>query len=590
LAKIIVLDEVTANQIAAGEVVERPASVVKELLENSFDAGATRVTVEITGGGMDMITVSDNGCGMDEADAATAFSRHATSKINSIDDLEEICSLGFRGEALPSIASVSKTRLTTREHHVDSGTILEIAGGKILSVSSAGCPPGTTVSVAGLFFNTPARLKYMKSKSAEAGQISEISSRLALARPDIAVKLISDGRTVFSTTGSGLLRDALAAVYGANAARQMLEINASENGVTVSGLIGPPSLNRSNKRHITVIINGRYVRSPLAGTAATEGYSTFLPTGRYPLAVIKIDLAPRLLDVNVHPAKMNVRFAGEVHLFNLIKRAVTAGLLTDRVVPGLGPAGHGHNAVENISLNFSHFQRPGEVKKTTSSVPPGMAAFETADKYPAGYGEIKDLPIEKGNLLDSIYPIGFLPPTYILAGSSAGLCIIDQHAAHERILFEKYLAALSKGETASQILAVPLIIQLSPGEYQAAEQYRDVLASAGIGAESFGPGALAVRELPAGMPARDAEELVRDMLERLIASGGTVVMADLVKDMAASAACRAAVKAGTKSSLEEARTLIADLAETGVPYTCPHGRPTIVNITDQELKSRFKRT
>ncbi len=585
MPRIIVLDEVTTNQIAAGEVVERPASVVKELMENSFDAGASRVTVEIRGGGLDEIKVTDNGCGMDEADAVAAFQRHATSKISNIEDIDKICTLGFRGEALPSIAAVSKTVLLTRPPEISTGVHLEVQGGRLMSVAPAGCPAGASVRVRELFFNTPARLKYMKSKATEAGQAVDIVSRLALARPDIAVKLENDGRSVFRSAGTGKLLDALAAVYGVETARGMLDVEVLEDETEVVGLVAPPAAGRSTKRHISVIINGRYVRNRLITTAVIEGYGTLLPAGRYPLAVISVTLKPHLLDVNVHPAKMVVRVSGEEKLFAAVKRAVMTALRTDKIIPGLKSAGppavSGYEKLqqENAPFPYEFNLTPGD-----ESTP----ATDTECSCSVSEG----LPLYKANddLLESIYPLGFLPPTYILAGSRSGLLIIDHHAAHERILYEKYLALFSGDKIEVQTLLIPAVVHLSPREYKAAEDRQGFLSSLGIYAEGFGSGSLAVRGIPAGLPKTSAEDLIRDLLELIIEPARNVQREDLVKKIAASTACREAIKSGTRSTLEEAWAVISDLKETAAPYTCPHGRPTMINISEQELKSRFKRT
>lgn len=595
MPRIILLDEATANQIAAGEVVERPASVVKELVENSFDAGATRITIEIAGGGLDEIKVVDNGCGMDEEDSATAFRRHATSKISSINDLEEICSLGFRGEALPSIAAVSKTVLITRPPEAVSGTRLEVQGGRIMSVSPAGCPPGASISIKELFFNTPARLKYMKSRSTEAGHISEIATKLALARPDVGIRLAVDGRTVFHSPGSGDLLEAAAAVYGPGTAREMLALSAAEDSITVSGLLAPPSVNRSTKKHITVIINGRYVRNYLAAAAIAEGYGTLMPRGRHPLAVLVVVMDPRLLDINVHPSKMVVRVTREDRLFNLIRRSVGAALRTDKIIPSFNPVEPGikYNSGERSAYPSLPLKpRPAGIIPAYNPEG-GLVAEETQIRIETGAPEPSPehgLCGQAGDLLDGVFPIGFLPPTYILAGGKSGLFIIDHHAAHERILYEKFLGILSLQSVESQILLVPAVIHLSPGEYQAAEENLELLASLGINASPFGSGSVLIREIPAGLLLNSAEELIGDLLEYLPEQGSSGRREEIAQKIATSAACRAAVKSGTRSTLEEAWEIIHGLKETRVPYTCPHGRPTLISITEQELKARFRRT
>ncbi|MFZ5644186.1 MAG: DNA mismatch repair endonuclease MutL [Bacillota bacterium] len=603
MPKIKVLDEITANQIAAGEVVERPASVVKELIENSFDAGSTKIYIEIKGGGLELIKVTDNGCGMDEIDVETAFQRHATSKISSLKDIEKIFSLGFRGEALPSIASVSKITMITRPPDEISGTRLEIEGGRLLSKSPEGCPPGTTFSVRDLFFNTPARLKYMKTKSTEAGQVTEIASRLAIARPDVGIKLEIDGRNVFQTPGTGNVIDSLSAVYGPEIARNMLTLERQDYGIALKGYIGPPTLSRSTKRHISVIINGRYVRHYLINTAVIEGYGTLLQQGRFPVALIFIDLDPGVLDVNVHPSKMVVRVSGESNLFNLVKRTVMSTLRTERIIPGF---------ISDMTVNVAN-EEPPVIKnfEIKEQIPVKKFDFNHRNESSYNYSErIREqdrkgsrimheatpsylLPFESTDsgedhqLFDNFYPIGFLPPTYIIAGGPGGLVIIDHHAAHERILYERFLKILSKIDIDTQVLLVPLVLHLSPVEYKAAEENIDYFSSFGIKADLLGSGTLVIREIPARIPHYHIEDIIRDILED---TGRRLRREDTIKNLAASSACREAVKSGTRSSIDEAWAIIEQLKKADNPFSCPHGRPTMINISEQELKNRFKRT
>lgn len=603
MSRIKVLDEITANQIAAGEVVERPASVVKELVENSLDAGATRITVEIKGGGLQLIKITDNGYGMDGADSEIAFQRHATSKISNLSDIENICSLGFRGEALPSIASVSKIDMTTRPPEDNSGTRLQLEGGRLLSAVPAGCPPGTTIIVKDLFFNTPARLKYMKSKSTELSHISDIMSRLALARPDVSMKLENEGRTAFITPGGGNSTDALTAVYGAATAKNMLELTAREDNMSFRGYIGLPSISKSTKRNITVIINGRYVRNYLINTAVIDGFGTLIPQGRYPVALLYIDIAPEILDVNVHPSKMVVRVSGESKLFNLVRRTITASLRTERIIPGLESAAedadNGRDTYRPLAVpGFKIFERspvmPSQPVPQVDCPPPGKPLEITSREETTTAAQIiwdsGQTVRHTDDLFDSLYPIGFLPPTYILAGSSRGLVIIDQHAAHEKILYEKILSSLIGERVDTQILLVPLVIDLSPNDYRTAEENLNYFSSMGIIAEGLGTGSLLIREIPSGLSRQSTEEIVKDLLEYIMESGRKIQREDMVKKLAASAACRDAVKGGTRSSIEEAWAIIDRLKKAEAPYTCPHGRPSMIIIGEQELNNRFKRT
>lgn len=582
MARIIVLDEFTANRIAAGEIVERPASVVKELVENSFDAGATRVAIKIKGGGLDEIEVTDNGCGMDETDSLTAFQRHATSKIRSIEDIEEICSLGFRGEALPSIAAVSNTLMTTRLSTANSGTKLEIKGGRLLSVSSIGCPPGTTICVKSLFFNTPARLKHMKTKSTESGLIIDILSRLALARPDISIRLENEGRTIFMSGGTGNLLDTAATVYSVDTARKMIALEVIDSTITVKGMIAPPAINRSTKKNITIVINGRYIRNNLMITAVIEGYGTLLPTGRFPLAVISINIEPRLLDVNVHPSKMIIKVSGEEKVFNVIKKSVIEALRTDRIIPGIAESSPTVAYQKNLSgLTGNNLASLYLAEKKSKYLE------KTASSYQIVSAENHNQ-VNTNSILNSIYPLEFLPPTYILAGSSNGLFLIDHHAAHERILYEKFLNLLSKDEVEAQLLLVPVMIGLTPREYKVIEENLPLLTSLGITGDLLSPDSLIIREIPAGMNHYSAEALLRDLLEILV-EPRTIQKENLIRVIATTAACREAIKSGFRLNPQEAQTIINDLKETTTPYTCPHGRPTMININEQELKTRFKR-
>ncbi len=613
MPRIILLDEATTNQIAAGEVVERPASVVKELMENSFDAAATRIDIEIKGGGLEEIKVVDNGVGMDEIDARMAFQRHATSKITSLLDLQEISSMGFRGEALPSIAAVSKTIMITKPRESVSGSRLEVQGGKILSQSPCGCPQGTSVTVKELFFNTPARLKHMKSLKVESGHISDIVSRLALARPDVAIRLAIDGRNVLHTPGKNNLLDTMATIYGIKTAREMISLKNFEEDITVKGLITPPSINRSSKKNITVIVNKRYVTNYLINNAVIEGYGTLLPKGRYPIAVISILIDPDQLDINVHPAKMTIRIVNESKLFKLVSRAVATALRSDIVIPSFQPlkpvTGSEIRPLNTVVLDkdasiqrqnrISNTQGPEFITATLKESNSNYSPEKNDDRHFLNHqNTILDKQPSKLEILDTghdsplsdIYPIGFLPSTYILAGCNKGMVVIDHHAAHERILYERILELFSREKVESQILLMPQVIQLTPKEYQIAEGHMDFFASIGIILEAFGLGSVIIREIPSGIPDMSPEELIRDLLEYLAEPGVTVNRETVVKKIAASAACKAAVKAGTRSSLEEAWEIINNLKKTKVPYTCPHGRPTIIYITEEELRHRFKRT
>lgn len=622
LPRITVLDEATANRIAAGEVVERPASAVKELLENSLDAGADKIDVEITEGGLKSIAVIDNGCGMDADDANLAFLRHATSKILQAEDLESIQSLGFRGEALPSIAAVSRVVMKTRPPQSLSGTALEIQGGHLISVVPTGCPAGTTIQVLDLFYNTPARRKHMKSISTEAGLISDVVARTAMARPGAGIRLFSNGRQVFQSDGSGNLLNVLASVYGPEIAGGMLPVHLAQEGMEISGFITGPGMHRSSRRNINVFVNGRYIRNYILASAIAEACQTVIPQGRFPLAAISIVLNPEDVDVNIHPSKMEIKITGERNIYGLTKSAVQKALFTPLIIPvekkaaSTCPAspmadgterkepGVDSSRAENKYDRHSGMESRGlnEGKSIYSQLPETFGAPGDDSLYPAfGFGGEKAPQGQEAatagksedgrvDLFDSLYPIGFLPPTYMLCGGGEGLYILDQHAAHERVLYEKFYDLFNSENGGEQYLLLPQTLNLSHREAEAARSSLDFLRKLGIDIEDFGGETMLLRAVPPGLPGGSEVNFVLDVLEQLVKPAKAVSGGSLHFAAAAAAACSAAIKAGTKSSLAETASLLKDLAKAKNPYTCPHGRPTIICISTRELSSRFKRT
>ncbi len=598
MANIIILDEHTANQIAAGEVVERPVSVVKELVENSLDAGADRIMVEIEDGGLTAIAVTDNGCGMIGEDLKLALQRHATSKIRCASDLSRINSLGFRGEALTSIAAVSRLSLTTRTHDTLTGARAEVEGGSLISIEPAGCPPGTTVSVKSLFYNTPARRKTMKSPSNEGALCGDIISRLAMARPEVAFELRVKGRRVFYSPGTGNLLDSITAVYGVNQCREMVVVNATEEGLAIYGMTGKPSLNRSTRSHITVIINGRYVRCPAVSGAVEEAYRTFLPQGRRPVAVISLSIGPELLDVNVHPAKLEVRLLGEEKVTGLVTRAIKDALRVRSIIPTTTSAesqlknvqGQNHSQIV-FNIESKPLERTGNryiIEKTPVSGGEqssrlqlrGQSITEMAGEEKVGYtSETKCLPVL--NVLAQLYP------TYILAGGVDGLYIIDQHAAHERILYEEFLAGQEKRP--SQCLLAPVTLEL---DYREAAILTDRVlwfTDAGFVVEHFGGNTFLLRGVPLQLQPGQEKGFFLDMLDYFKERGAGASQVEFIDRLASSLACRNAVKSGEKLSQSSMDVLLQRLAGTENPYTCPHGRPTVIHLSYKDLEARFKR-
>lgn len=565
LARIKVLEKAVVAQIAAGEVVERPASVVKELVENALDAGARTVNVEVTDGGLARITVIDDGCGMDRDDAVLALERHATSKIAAASDLEGVRTLGFRGEALPSIAAVSRLVLQTRPADCDVGTEVECEGGTVLAVRTSGGPPGTTVTVTDLFYNTPARKKFVKSPTQERALVSEIVGRLALSRPDVAFRLKSGGREVLQTSGSGDLLDALASVFGGSLAREMLPVQLEVPGMSVWGFIGRPGVSRSTRRYQVFFINGRYIKSSYLASAAEEALVGVNPAGRHPVLVLNLVLDPALVDVNVHPAKLEVRFSRSREVYTLVYQAVRGAVSRSvNVEDGIAPA--------------ASFPAPGR----------GVELPETARPFQlllTPEAEMRE-DIQDYFCFPALRPLAALPPAYLLCHGQDGLYIVDQHAAHERILYERFLDRL--GTLPTRQLVIPITVEIRGQEAAALAEYGSFLLQAGFDVEPFGETTFIVRSVPAFVENAGEEKLLRDVLERL-AEEKPPDEAALGRILAATLACHRAVRAGQTLGVEEMNGLLAELARTREPRVCPHGRPTFVRIGFGELERRFGR-
>lgn len=618
MPKIQILDERTANQIAAGEVVERPASVIKELVENSLDAGATSISVEIEGGGARLCRVTDNGCGMSAEDALLALERHATSKISTASDLFRITTMGFRGEALPSIASVSRMELVTREPGSLSGTRLVVEGGRLSENTPTGCPEGTRITVRDLFYNTPARLKYLKSASTEAAQVADAVSRLALARPEVAFRLTSGGQVVFSTPGSGKAIDALACALGTEVARQLLALDYRDQSVAIQGFAGRPAVSRAGRTHQFIFVNRRPVRSLPLRFALEEAYHNLLPAQRYPVAVLFLEIDPSQVDVNVHPTKLEVRFEREREIRAAVYRAVRqalqeANLVPEMQFPGLTvPEKATTDASQGISPRISSPGEqpvvPGAVATWSPTPEPGyttrqMTAFwrETAPGYGDQTPEPTDNSLSAAEATDqhdlaarlrALRPLGQIHRSYIVADSPEGIYIIDQHAAHERIYYERLLLTASPEKPKVQPLLFPVTMDLTPAQMAVWEEHRDLLESAGFVIEPFGGKTLLVHGIPLALGETMAAQVVLDLIERLLDIQGSVTdpIAKRSEILAALAACKAAVKARESLTAEEMSALIDQLAACRSPATCPHGRPTMIAISVSELEKQFKRT
>ncbi|RLC92955.1 MAG: DNA mismatch repair endonuclease MutL [Chloroflexi bacterium] len=561
------------SKIAAGEVVERPASVVKELVENSLDAGASQVNIEVKAGGMSSIRVWDNGVGMPGDEVDLAFQRHATSKIASLADLDSSTSLGFRGEALPSIAHVAEVELVTRTREEMSGTCVRVRDGTVVERGTRAHPEGTAVTVRHLFRNVPARLKYLKSPSAEAGQITALVSHYALAFPEVRFSLVVDGRRALQTSGNGKLRDVLAEVYGVQVAQAMLEVGRpgeeGGGGSAVSGYVSPSSVTRANRSYITFFVNRRWIQSRMMTRAVEKAYEGLLAVGRYPVAVISLSLPPQTIDVNVHPAKREIRFAQESIVFNSVYGAVRRTLMEKMPVPEIGTAPPSQRPVAG-----PHFvAAPINVAST------GMEQAAAPPPVPLEPGSPPGLP--------PLRVLGQSGNTYIVAEGPDGLYLIDQHAAHERVVFEEVLAQQARRGVEVQSLLEPLAIDLSLGQEESLRTGQETLAGFGFAVEPFGDRACLVRAVPAVLAGGGIAEALKEILDRLQEEPEKVRVEEKV---AITVACHSAVRAGQRLSHEEMVGLVRQLEKAASPRTCPHGRPTMVHLSSGQLQREFGRT
>jgi DNA mismatch repair protein MutL len=585
---IRILDEQVVAQIAAGEVVERPASVVKELIENALDAGAKSIAIQTIGDGCSRIKVTDNGSGIKADEVELAFARHATSKLETADDLFRIRTLGFRGEALASIASVSHTTIITRHQSDAIGTRLRLEGGTIVQRQSVGVPTGTTLIVENLFYNTPARLKFMKKALTEKRQIAAVVARCAMAYPSVKFLLEQDGREVFRTTGSGELIDVIFVALGLDQIRHMLPVDDQNEDIAIRGYTSSPSLNRSDRSRITLFVNGRWIQDASLTHAVVQAYHTLLMTGRYPVSVLMIEMPPDQVDVNVHPTKAEVRFRDQDRVFAALQRAVRRAVIDQAHTP---------------PLRFSQparSQRPlweiaGRVIENQLEMPlsltdPGRHPQHRADEaeadptaIPFGLGAP-----EKPRTLPILRVVGQVAATYIVAEGPAGMYLIDQHAAHERILYEQFLEEHERRGRIAQYTLAAQTIQVSPEEERLLEEHLDALSEIGLVIEPFGPGVFVVRSVPAVLADADIAEtlaLIIDDLENGRAPGGEAVEAIIIRRV-----CKqAAIKAGQILSFDQMQMLIRQLERCKSPMTCPHGRPTLIHLSAEQLAREFGR-
>ena len=646
-----VLDDNTINKIAAGEVVERPASVIKELVENAIDAHADRIQVEIAAGGTSFMRVSDNGIGMSRQDAELAILRHATSKIVKVDDLLTIGTLGFRGEALPSIASVSRFTLTTRQAGDELGTEIKISGGSLPEVGETGCGIGTTIRVEDLFFNTPARKKFLKTNNTEGGKINEFIVKLAISNPQIAFKLINNNKVAVSTPGNGDLKDTLQSIYGGTVGSALLPLEFEDEDIRLSGFVTKPSAIRSSRSWQTFIVNGRIIANRAIAKAIDNAYHALIPKTGYPLVALNIQVPQNTIDVNVHPQKSEMKFEDEGRVFKAVYKAVLDAIRPKDEVRQLGKLGnmaagveqaeidrhvaHGMQDLHDMSpaagkLYMENLLAAKDVERASASPARYVPVYEErrqaamqwreaaarmdvpkpaepeSENVPETVPELVSVPVpEMRHVPESVslpepmpvendreqscrmVPIGQVDNTYIIAQDADGLYIVDQHAAHERILFDRFSARA--GEIPVQQLLVHLMLDFSSHEAEIIEDNLAMLKELGFGMEPSGPKQFRLTEVPADVPSGEAEDFIREILASLEELHKPSA-AELRQAAIATASCKAAIKAGFKLNFRQMEILLAELNDTAMPYTCPHGRPTIIKFSTDELAKMFKRT
>ena len=644
---ITVLDQSTINKIAAGEVIERPSSVVKELLENAIDAQATAVTVEIRDGGISYIRVTDNGCGIPKEEVPLAFLRHSTSKIKSVEDLFTVSSLGFRGEALSSIASVAQVELITKTSEQLSGTRYQIEGGVERSYEEVGAPDGTTFLVRNLFYNTPARQKFLKTAQTEGSHVAALVEKIAMSHPDISIRFIQNNQNRLHTSGNHNLKDIIYTVFGREIAANLLPVESEQEVLQVHGFAGKPVIARSNRSFENYYINGRYVKSGLIGKAIEDAYKPFMMQHKYPFVLLHISIEPEYLDVNVHPTKMELRFRNGEQVYQMIFQAISQALSHKELIPQVDLVKREEEkALEEAQKKAPHpepfevkrqaamVQKPGESRTMQPQEPAKSRTMQTSIyKSEAVYGKIAESCAEPEPEIQAAAPvesqkpeqkqpkqeqkatgqaeqpqqldlfeekllepknrirhklIGQLFDTYWLVEFNEHLYIIDQHAAHEKVLYEKTMRTLKTREFTSQMLNPPIILTIGSTEEVLLKKYMKYFQEIGFEIEPFGGREYAVRAVPDNLFSVAKKELLMEMIDDLSEDAGART-ADMIHDRVATMSCKAAVKGNNHLSFAEADHLIDELLNLDNPYACPHGRPTIISMSRYELEKKFKR-
>ncbi len=598
MSKIRVMDELLANKIAAGEVVEKCVSIVKELVENSVDAKSTNIVIELKEAGIREIKVIDNGIGMDKEDAMLAFQRHATSKLYDVDDLFNINSLGFRGEALPSIASVSDVVLKTCKD--DVGTLVHIKGGKIIENSSCESRKGTSIVVSHLFYNTPARLKHLSSIYTELSNIVDYVNKMALSYPNIKFKLINDEKELLNTDGSGRLLKVIHSIYGSDITKKMIFVSSSNDDYEVEGYISMPEVNRASRNYMTTLVNGRVVRNSVLNKIINESYSSFKEDTRYPIVVLNIKNDPSLVDVNVHPSKLDVKFSNFDDLKMLIHNMIVNTIKGKLLIPKMeGKNFNKEDEVkyENLSLNlervvvsdndFSNNEYKKNLKDAinfnySNSEELDIENIESENKYIES--------VEKTNKLPELYPVGLALGTYIICENEKGVYLIDQHAAQERINYEKYSYLLSHPNKDSISSIVPIVVEMPMDDFIIIKNNLNVLDELNIDIEEFGQSSFRVISHPTWFMKGKEEIIIRNILEMIIREESNFNLAKFLDHLAATMACKASIKANTRITGDDMESIIDQLRRCENPFNCPHGRPTIIEFTIYELEKMFKRS
>lgn len=654
MANIQVLDQITIDKIAAGEVIERPASIVKELVENAIDAGSTAVTVEIKEGGISFIRITDNGCGIPKEEVPLAFLRHSTSKIRSVEDLTTVATLGFRGEALSSIGAIAQVELITKQRDSMLGTRYQIEGGVEKSIEDAGARDGSTFLIRNIFYNTPARRKFLKTAMTEAGHVNELMIRLALSHPEVSFEFINNGQTKLHTSGNGKLKDTIYSLFGREIAMNLLPVEAECAGLKVTGFVGKPMISRGNRNYENYFINGRYVKSNIIAKAIEDGYKEFIMQHKYPFTVLHFEVNGSDIDVNVHPTKMELRFSNQQHVYNFVFDAIKDAFVEKELIPKVElpevkvpvassvtpeakptqvrpvlPTRTLHQEEKNLDYFMEkmkervasyhnqasqaevkdvsgvhradaqvnriretvNYGKSLETKPVTTQVAP-KSKLDMSKVETSVVTEQLNLFEEKLLTKEAIQEhkiIGQLFDTYWLVEFHEQLYIIDQHAAHERVLYEKTLKGMKTREFTSQYLSPPIILNLTMQEEEVLNTHIDNFANIGFEIETFGGSSYAVRAVPDNLFSIAKKDLLIEMLDSLVEGINSSVAPDLIAEKVASMSCKAAVKGNSRLSRAEVEVLIGELLKLDNPYHCPHGRPTIISMTKRELEKKFKR-